>query len=126
MNWQRCATEKPGVFVSTMNAEICFFSFPLTTFGGVWHITTMISAFRPFVHHSFSPLMIHPLPSGDGTAEVCIFAGSEPTPGSVSANAEMAPLARRGRYFFFCSGVPKSLSGCGTPIDWCAESQATL
>ena len=32
-----------------------------------------------------------------GTAVVFILAGSEPTSGSVSANAEMAPAARRGR-----------------------------
>ena len=40
-------------------------------------------------------------------------AGSEPTSFSVSANAETAPLARRGRYFFFWAGVPNSLSGVG-------------
>ena len=51
-------------------------------------------------------------------------AGSEPTSCSVSAKAEMAPLAQRGRYSFFSSGEPKSLSGCGTPIDWWAESRA--
>ena len=111
MNWQRCTISNPGEFVSIV------FSLPLTTFGGVCAITTMSSAFRPFVHHSFSPLMIQPLPSGDGVAVVCIFAGSDPTPGSVSANAEIAPLASRGRYFFFCSSVPKSFKGCGTPID---------
>src|SRR5205807_8673154 len=109
--------EKQGEFVSTMNAVICFFSLPLTIFGAVRAITTRISALVALVHQSFSPLMIQPLPSGDLTAVVSILAGSEPTPGSVSANAEIAPLARRGRYFFFCSGVPKSLSGCGTPID---------
>src|ERR1051325_2811032 len=113
MNWQRCAISTPGVSVSRMKAEICFFSFPFTTFGGVCAITTMTSAFRPFVHHSFSPLRIQPLPSGDGVAMVCIFAGSEPTPGSVSANAEIAPLARRGRDFSFCSGGPKRLGGLG-------------
>ena len=53
----------------------------------------------------------------ESAAVVVIAAGSEPTSVSVSANAEMAPLARRGRYFCFCSGVPNSLSGCGTPID---------
>jgi hypothetical protein len=42
----------------------------------------------------------------------------------VSANAEIAPLARRGKKRFFCSGVPNSLSGCGTPIDWLAERSA--
>src|SRR5437867_839076 len=49
------------------------------------------------------------------------FPGSDPTCGSVSANAETAPRARRGKYFFFCSFVPKSFSGCGSPIDWWAE-----
>ena len=39
---------------------------------------------------------------------------------------EEAPRASRGKYFFFCSSVPKSLSGCGTPIDWCAESHAEV
>ena len=24
----------------------------------------------------------------------------------------------------FCSSVPNILSGCGTPIDWCADSSA--
>ncbi len=58
-------------------------------------------------------------------AEVARFAGSEPTCGSVSAKAEIAPAASRGKYFFFCSGVPKSFNGCGTPIDWCAERSTT-
>ena len=51
-------------------------------------------------------------------------AGSEPSSGSVSRNAEISPPASRGRKRSFCSSVPKSLSGCGTPIDWCAESSA--
>ena len=55
---------------------------------------------------------------------VSMVAGSEPTPGSVSAKAEIAPLARRGRYFFFWASVPNILSGCGTPMDWCADSRA--
>ncbi len=66
------------------------------------------------------------LPSSVGVAVVRMFAGSEPASTSVSAKAEMAPFARRGKYFFFCSGVPKSLSGCGTPIDWCAERSAVM
>ena len=36
----------------------------------------------------------------------------------------MAPLAMRGKNRFFWSSVPKRLSGCGTPIDWLAESSA--
>ena len=51
-------------------------------------------------------------------------AGSEPTSGSVSRNAEIAPAAQRGRKRSFCSGVPTSLTGSGTPMDWCAESIA--
>ena len=52
-------------------------------------------------------------------------AGSEPTSVSVRAKAEIAPFASRGRKRFFCSSVPNSLRGCGTPIDWWAESSAT-
>ena len=55
---------------------------------------------------------------------VLMAAGSLPTLFSVSANALMAPFASRGRYVFFCSGVPNSLSGCGTPIDCAADSRA--
>ena len=58
------------------------------------------------------------------SACVCIFAGSDPTPGSVSANAEISPFATRGKYCCFCSSVPNRMSGCGTPIDWCAEISA--
>ena len=53
-----------------------------------------------------------------------MFAGSEPASTSVSANALIAPLASRGKNFFFCSSVPNSLSGCGKPMDWCADSSA--
>jgi hypothetical protein len=60
-----------------------------------------------------------------GVAVVDMRAGSEPTSGSVRANADTAPLAQRGRYFFFCSSVPNILTGCGTPMDWCAESHVT-
>ncbi len=55
-----------------------------------------------------------------------IFAGSEPTSRSVNAKALIAPAAHSGRYFSFCSSVPKAISGCGTPIDWCAESSAVI
>ncbi len=109
-----------------MNAVICRFSFPLTVLDGVRAITTISSAFVPLVHHSFSPFRIHAFPSSLGVAIVSIAAGSDPTPGSVSANAEMAPLARRGKYRCFCSAEPNILSGCGTPIDWCAERSAVI
>src|SRR5438445_3783683 len=124
MKWQRCTTATPGQSASVMNAVICRFALPFTTLDGVRAITTISSALVPLVHHSFSPAKIHACPSGLGTASVSIAAGSAPTPGSVSANAEIAPLARRGKYFFFWASEPNILSGCGTPIDWCAESSA--
>jgi hypothetical protein len=87
-------------------------------------ITTSSSAMVPLVHQSFSPLRMKASPSSVGSAVVVMAAGSEPTSLSVSAKAEMAPFASRGRYFSFCSGVPNILSGCGTPIDWWAERRA--
>ncbi|CAM5706613.1 hypothetical protein SGRIM128S_00652 [Streptomyces griseomycini] len=38
----------------------------------------------------------------------------------------MSVRAQRGRNVSFCSCVPKSFSGCGTPIDWWAESRAPI
>src|SRR5512143_3931738 len=95
-------------------------------FDGVRAITTISSAIVPLVHHSFEPLSTHSRPSAEGTAVVSSAAGSDPTSGSVSANADTAPLASRGKYFFFCSSVPNILSGCGTPMDWWAESSAVI
>ena len=126
MKWQRCLTLTPGQAVSTMKAVICRFSLPFTTFDGVRAITTSSSAFVPLVHHSFSPFRIQAWPSSLGTARVSMAAGSEPTPGSVSANAEIAPRASRGRYFCFWASLPNVLSGPGTPIDWCADSKAVM
>ena len=57
-------------------------------------------------------------------AVVDIRAGSEPTSGSVSRNAEMCVRASFGSHSCFCSSVPKSRSGSGSPIDWCAERSA--
>src|SRR6267142_348547 len=122
MKWQRCTTSTPGHSISTMNAVICFFSLPLIILDGVRAITTSSSALVPFVHHSFSPFRIQT--SSSRIAFVSIAAGSDPTLSSVSAKAEIAPAARRGKYFFFCASVPNSLSGWGTPMDWCAESNA--
>lgn len=48
-------------------------------------------------------------------------AGSLPTSASVSRNA-LISLVHRGSHFFFCSSVPYILIGCGTPMDWCADS----
>src|SRR2546423_9392002 len=98
-----------------MNAVICFFSLPPTIFDGVRAITTSSSAFVPLVHHSFSPLRIQASPSSLGIAVVSIAAGSEPTLSSVSANAEIAPLARRGEDFFFFAFPPEHFWGLGPP-----------
>ena len=87
-------------------------------------MTTSRSATTPLVVHSFTPFSTYSLPSADGIAVVLSLAGSEPTSGSVSRNALISPRAHRGRYFCFCSSVPNSASGCGTPIDWCADSSA--
>src|SRR5213593_4825496 len=104
MKWQRCTTATPGQPVSTMNAVICRFSFPFTTLDGVRAITTINSALVPLVHHSFSPFRSHACPSWVGTASVSMAAGSDPTPGSVSANAEIAPL-REAREVLLLLGV---------------------
>ena len=101
----------PGEFPSTMKAVICWRVFPPMARSGVLAITTNSSAAGPFVHHSFSPLRRNAAPSSTGVAVVPIFAGSDPTSGSVSAKADTAPRASRGRYWRFCSSVPKSLSG---------------
>jgi hypothetical protein len=124
MKRQRCVTSTPGHSVSTMNAVICLRGLPLTTLSGVRAITTRRSARVPLVHQSFSPLMMKCLPSAVGVAVVDMLAGSLPASTSVNANAVMAPFAMRGKYFFFCSSVPKRLSGWGTPMDWLAESNA--
>ena len=108
MKRQRCSTSTPSQSVSTTKALIFFVR-------GSRAITTSSSARVPFVHQSFSPFRTYSSPSR--TAVVVRLEGSEPTWRSVRAKAEMAPSAQRGRYFSFCSGVPKSLSGWGTPID---------
>ncbi len=66
------------------------------------------------------------MPLSTSTASVAIFDGSEPTDGSVRAKALIVPLRKRGKYFFFWASVPNSLSGCGTPIDWCALTSTAV
>ena len=58
-------------------------------------ITTSRSATTPLVAHSFTPLSMYP--PVRGIAVVVSRAGSEPTSGSVSRNAEISPRANRGR-----------------------------
>ncbi len=55
-----------------------------------------------------------------------IRAGSDPTSGSVSRNADTAPPAQRGRYSSFCASLPNIRTGSGTPMDWCADSSAPM
>ncbi len=83
-------------------------------------MTTSRSAITPLVVHNLTPSITYSSPSL--TAVVLSRAGSEPTSGSVSRNAEISPRAHLGRNSRFCSSVPNCLSGCGTPIDWCADS----
>ena len=126
MKRHRCTISTPGNDASTMNAVICLRFLPVASItSGVRAITTYRSARVPFVHHSFWPLRMKCFPSSVGVADVDMFAGSEPASTSVSANAEIAPRARRGKYLRFCSSVPNSFSGCGTPIDWLADNNAT-
>src|SRR5690348_10480322 len=67
------------MLASTMNAVICLTVFPFDEIlSGVLAITTNSSARVPFVHHSFSPLMMKFSPSSVGVAVVRRFAGSEP------------------------------------------------
>ena len=53
-------------------------------------------------------------------------AGSDPTSGSVSRNAEMWSVATLGSHSRFCSSEPKRRSGSGRPIDWCADSSVEI
>ena len=112
-------TSTPSQPISTMKAVIL----PRPpSLPGVRAMTTSSSASGAFVHQSFVPLRTYSEPSSLSTASQRMRAGSLPTSVSVRAKPEMAPFARRGRYFSFCSSVPKMTSGCGTPIDWCADS----
>ncbi len=66
------------------------------------------------------------MPSSVGVAVDDIRAGSDPTSGSVSRNAVIAPAAHRGRNRCFCCSVPNILTGSGTPMDWCADTSAPM
>ena len=113
MKWQRRTTSTPGVSMSTTKAVILL----RPSVDGVRAMTTITPALTPFVHQSFSPLMMKCAPSGVGSARTSIFAGSLPTFGSVSAKAETSPAATRGSHRRFCASLPKRMSGCGTPMD---------
>jgi hypothetical protein len=91
---------------------------------GTRAITTTSSAITPLVVHSLTPSSRYADPSSVSVAVAPIRAGSEPTSGSVSRNAVMAPFAHRGSHCCFCSSVPNIRTGSGTPIDWCADTSA--
>ncbi len=118
MNRLRFSTVIPGESASTTNA--------LMPLSGTAAITTSSSATTPLVVHNFTPSRRYASPSSVGVAVVPSRAGSLPTSGSVNRNALIAPLAQRGRNSFFCSSVPKRASGCGTPMDWCADRRAPM
>ena len=117
MKWQRCSTLTPGQPVSTTKALIFF------VFGSTRHHHQQLGDGAVGAPEL---LAVEDVVSRRAffSAVVCTRAGSEPTCGSVSAKAEMSPAAQRGRYFFFRASEPNSLSGCGTPIDWWADSSA--
>ena len=121
MNRLRCSMVIPGLEASTTNALMPPRSLSC---GGTTAMTTSSSAIGPLVVHSFTPSSRYAVPSSVGLAVVPSRAGSEPTSGSVSRNAEIAPAAQRGRNACFCSGLPNRCTGSGTPIDWCADSSA--
>ena len=117
MNSQRCRTSTPGVSISKMKAEISLNSRPdLEVLLPLTAITTITSATTELVHQSFSPFKSQE-PSSCSVAVVFIVAGSEPALSSVRPKAETQPSANFGSHFSFCSLVPASLIGCGTPID---------
>ena len=129
MNVERRTRSTPGHAVSTTKHEICGIFLPFgSTLSGVRASTAISVVFGSvtFVHHCLSPFRMNALPSSVGVATVLMRAGSEPTSGSVSANAEISPCASRGRYLRFCSSVPNSRSGCGTPMLWCADRYVTV
>ena len=99
--WIFLPVRKPGMPRSTMNAvnPFAFFS------GLVEAITTNTPPTDPCVMKVFVPLITH-LPSAWRTARVRAAPASEPEPGSVSPHPpSTSPLARRGRYFFFCASL---------------------
>ena len=90
--------ENPLVSVSTMNPRIP---------SGVFAQTIARSATVPFVIHILAPLMTQPSPSG--TARVSMPDGSEPWSGSVRPKQPISsPRDIFGRYFSFCSSLPKA------------------
>ena len=73
-----------------------------------WAKTVKTSAIPPLDIQIFEPFRIQVLPSGASSALVLMEFASEPDAGSVKAKAaNCSPDARRGKYFSFCSVVPR-------------------
>ena len=106
MKWSRCTTSTPGQLVSTMNAVIFFGPGPCHHHHQLGDRAVGAPELLAIEH------VVRPV-GRESTADVLIAAGSEPTFDSVSAKALTAPLARRGRYFFFCSGGAEDLERLG-------------
>ena len=123
MNALRRCTVIPGASASTMNALIpprCPSDF------GTRAITTSSSATTPLVVHSFVP---------SSTYAVAVLGRHRGGPQSGRVGADLGlgqqegadrALAQRGRNCRFCSSVPASTSGSGTPTDWCADNSAPI
>src|ERR1700738_3594897 len=92
----------PGVPLSTTNAVALF----LVLGSPVRQMTTATSPVFPWVIQFFVPLMIQFFPSF--TAVHFILPASLPVLGSVKPQAPIhSAEASLGRYFFFCSSLPK-------------------
>mmetsp|Transcript_600 Transcript_600/g.1858 ORF Transcript_600/g.1858 Transcript_600/m.1858 type:complete len:258 (+) Transcript_600:909-1682(+) len=109
----------PAIDRSTMNAVMWFLvGLAGSAVSGVAANTVKTSAMPPFEIQILDPLMTQSSPSL--TALVVTLFASEPVPGSVSANAATySPVASFGRYFCFCSSLPKRRIPL-KPIDWWA------
>ena len=89
----------PGKSFSTRKADRPLAPSPVRA------MTTHISEWWELVMKHLRPLRIYSSPFF--SAVVCIPATSEPPEGSVTATTpRLSPLAKGGRYFFFCSSVP--------------------
>ena len=99
-------TLNPFMVFSTINVLIPFAPALLS----VTAKTMMMPALGPLVIKVLSPFIMYLFPFR--TAVVCMAPRSEPALGSVPAKAPIfSPLARMGRYFFFCSSVPYFIMG---------------
>ncbi len=95
--------------------------------GSVRAATTATSHWWPFVMNVFEPLRIQsPEPSSALTAVDLRLARSEPPDGSVMPIDRISsPVATRGRYFCFCSSVPRLTMYGAVTSEWMPKHDAT-